>query len=95
MCGRFLNKLSDAEIARIFGTRNALPNYPERYNIAPTDPVLTVRLNPKTKARSLDALRRGLVPHWTKDLKIGSKMTRRARPTPPTAPDDAFRSALG
>jgi hypothetical protein len=37
MCGRFLNKLPGAEIARIVGTRNALPNYPERFNIAPTD----------------------------------------------------------
>ena len=37
MCGRFLNKLPGAEIARIFGTRNPLPNYPARFNIAPTD----------------------------------------------------------
>jgi len=40
MCGLFLNKLPAAEIERIFGTRNAMPNYPERFNIAPTDPVL-------------------------------------------------------
>jgi putative SOS response-associated peptidase YedK len=56
MCGRFLNKLPVAEIARIFGTRNALPNYPVRFNIAPTDPVLTVRFNPETKERSADVL---------------------------------------
>jgi putative SOS response-associated peptidase YedK len=61
MCGRFLNKLPAAEIARIFGTQNALPNYyPERYSIAPTDPILAVRFNPETKQRSLDALRWGL-----------------------------------
>jgi hypothetical protein len=35
MCGRFLNKLPAAEIARIFRTSNPLPNYPARYNIAP------------------------------------------------------------
>jgi putative SOS response-associated peptidase YedK len=63
MCGRFLNKLPAVEIARIFSTRNPLPNYPARFNIAPTDPVLTVRFNPETKERSLDALRWGLVPH--------------------------------
>jgi putative SOS response-associated peptidase YedK len=62
VCGRYLNKLPVAEIARIFGTRNALPNYPARFNIAPTDPVLTVRFNPETKERSLDALRWGLLP---------------------------------
>jgi hypothetical protein len=37
MCGRFLNKLPAAEIARISGTRNDLPNYPERFNITSTD----------------------------------------------------------
>jgi putative SOS response-associated peptidase YedK len=57
MCGRFLNKLPAAEIARIFGTRNPLANDPARFNIAPTDPVLTVCFNPKTKQRTLDALR--------------------------------------
>jgi SOS response associated peptidase (SRAP) len=73
MCGRFLNKLPAAEIARIFGTKNALSNYPARFNIAPTDPVLVVRFNQKTNERSLDALRWGLVPHWAKDLKFGAR----------------------
>jgi putative SOS response-associated peptidase YedK len=57
MCGRFLNKLAAAQIARIFRTGNPLLNYPARYNIAPTDPVLTVRFNAKTHERTLDALR--------------------------------------
>jgi putative SOS response-associated peptidase YedK len=72
MCGRFLNKLPAAEIARIFGTRNPLPNHPTRFNIAPTDPVLTVRINQETKERPLDLLRWGLLP--AKDLKDGSRM---------------------
>jgi putative SOS response-associated peptidase YedK len=92
MCGRFLNKLPAAEIARIFGTRNPLPNYPARFNIAPTDPVLTVRFNPETKERSLDALRWGLVPHWAKDLKIGSRMINARAETVATMP--AFRDAF-
>ena len=79
MCARFLNKLPAAEIARIFGTKNALPNYPARFNIAPTDPVLTVRFNPETKERTLDALRWGLVPQWANDLKLGSRTTRAPR----------------
>jgi putative SOS response-associated peptidase YedK len=74
MCGRFLNKLPAAEIARIFVTRNPLPNYPARFNIAPTDPVLAVRFNHKTKERTLDAPRWGLVPHWAKDLNMRSRM---------------------
>ena len=68
MCGRFLNKLPPSETARLFRTSNAVPNYPERFNIAPTDPILAVRFNAKTGVRSLDALRWGLVPHWAKDL---------------------------
>jgi SOS response associated peptidase (SRAP) len=92
MRGRFLNKLPVAEIARIFGTRNPLANYPARFNIAPTDPVLTVRFNPETKERSLDALRWGLVPHWAKDLKIGAKMINARAETVATMP--AFRDAF-
>ena len=92
MCGRYLNKLPVAEIARIFDTRNALLNYPERFNIAPTDPVLAVRLNAKTKERSLDALRWGLVPHWEKDLKTGAKKINARAETVATMP--AFRDAF-
>jgi hypothetical protein len=54
MCGRFLNNLPAAEVVRFFGIRNALPNYPARFNIAPTNSVLIVRLNPKTAERTLD-----------------------------------------
>jgi putative SOS response-associated peptidase YedK len=54
MCGRFLNRTPASETARIFGTKNALLNWPPRYNIAPTDGVLAVRFNRETRERSLD-----------------------------------------
>jgi putative SOS response-associated peptidase YedK len=73
MCGRFQSALPPEEIARIFRTRNPVPNYPARYNVAPTDPVMAVRRNSKTGERSLDLLRWGLVPHWEKDLSSGAK----------------------
>jgi putative SOS response-associated peptidase YedK len=92
MCGRFLNKLPAAEIARMFDTKNALPNYPARFNIAPTDPVLVVRFNQKTNERSLDALRWGLVPHWAKDLKFGARCINARAETVQTTP--AFRDAF-
>jgi putative SOS response-associated peptidase YedK len=92
MCGRYLNKLPPAEIARLFGTRNTLPNYPERYNIAPTDAVLAVRYNSRSGERSLDALRWGLVPHWAKDLSIGSRLINARAETLATTP--AFRDAF-
>jgi putative SOS response-associated peptidase YedK len=43
---------------------------PISYNIEPSQKVLTIRLNPETQQRSLDALQWGLIPHWAKDPKI-------------------------
>ena len=73
MCGRFLNRTPASETARIFGTTNALPNWPARCNIAPTQGVLTVRFNPETHERSLEALRWGLAPLWAMDLAFGAR----------------------
>jgi len=42
-----------------------------RYNIAPTQ---TVSVIVSEKERSLEGYRWGLVPHWAKDLSVGSKM---------------------
>jgi putative SOS response-associated peptidase YedK len=33
-------------------------------DIAPSQKVLTIRFNPETQARSLDALQWGLIPYW-------------------------------
>jgi putative SOS response-associated peptidase YedK len=92
MCGRFLNSLPAAEIRRIFRTTNSLPNYPARYNIAPTQPVLTVRFNLETKERSLDALRWGLVPYFARDLAFGYKCINARAESAATSP--AFRAAF-
>lgn len=92
MCGRFLNDIPVSETARLFRTRNPLPNYPARYNIAPTQPVLAVRFNPATGERSLDALRWGLVPHWAKDLSFGARCINARAETLATSP--AFRDAF-
>jgi putative SOS response-associated peptidase YedK len=54
--------------------------------------VLTVRFNPKTEERTLDALRWGLLPHWAKDLKDGSRMINARAETLATQP--AFRDAF-
>ena len=92
MCGRFLNKLPAAEIARLLSTRNPTVNYPARYNVAPTQPVLAVRYNPKRRERSLDALRWGLVPHWAKDLSVGAHQINARAET--LASTRAFRDAF-
>ena len=74
VCGRFLNRTPASETARIFGTANAVPNYPPRYNLAPTESVLAVRFNPDDGKRHLDVLRWGLIPVWAKDRTIGNKL---------------------
>lgn len=92
MCGRFFTTLPVDELKLIFGTSNPPPNYPARYNVAPTQPVLAVRINPATGERSLDALRWGLVPHWAKDLSVGARCINARAETIERTP--AFREAF-
>lgn len=74
MCGRFLNRTPASETARLFGTTNPVPNFPPRYNLAPSEGVLAVRFNPDDGRRHLDVMRWGLIPIWAKDRSIGNKL---------------------
>jgi putative SOS response-associated peptidase YedK len=47
------------------------PLFAPRYNIAPSQPVAAVRIEPDTATRQLVLLRWGLIPSWAKDPKIG------------------------
>ena len=66
--------------------------------IASSQKVLTIRFNPETHARSLDALQWGLIPYWTKDPKIAYRtinLSRLFRPTPcPFSFDKAWRYSV-
>jgi putative SOS response-associated peptidase YedK len=72
MCGRFASKLSAEFIRQLFKAEGS-PNLPPSWNLAPSQDALVVRRHPETGARRLDALRWGLVPHFTKDLKAATK----------------------
>lgn len=74
MCGRYYQVTDPRTIAERFGTAGGLPNLPLNYNAAPTQDLPVVRHDPETRARSLDRLRWGLVPHWAKELSVGSKL---------------------
>ena len=50
-----------------------LSNYPRRWNGAPSQELLVIRENHKTRERSLDLLRWGLIPHWCEDPTGGRK----------------------
>jgi hypothetical protein len=44
-----------------------------RYNIAPSQPVVTIRQDVREPVRRLSMMRWGLVPSWAKDPSIGYK----------------------
>src|ERR1700722_8315461 len=94
MCGRFVITSAAEAIEKWFGTKNALPNAPARYNVAPSQDVLAVRFNLETRERSLGPLRWGLVPYWAKDPKIGYTMINAKAETVAEKPAyrDSFKS---
>jgi putative SOS response-associated peptidase YedK len=69
MCGRYASFLPPELIARLFGTRNPLPNLKPTWNMAPTMDAPVVRRHPESGERHLDALTWGFVPAFTKTLK--------------------------
>ena len=76
MCGRFTNKLTWDEIARLYRLTIKAPphNLPPRYNICPTDPVDVV--TQRDGNRDFTRMRLGLVPSWwpkpRKELKAAT-----------------------
>lgn len=80
MCGRYSLTTPVDGIRRLFGFQE-LPNLPPRYNIAPTQAVLAVLRGDGLKdqeaadgAPRARLLRWGLIPSWSKDPAIASKL---------------------
>jgi len=90
MCGRFTSFLSPEILENTFGVQ-APPDISPRYNIAPTQQAWIIR-EAATGGRHLSSARWGLVPHWAKDLSIGSKMINARCETVHEKP--AFRQAI-
>jgi putative SOS response-associated peptidase YedK len=63
-----------------------------RYNIAPTQPVITVRKEHGEKTRRLTTMRWGLIPSWAKDMSIGTKTLNARSETVTSTP--AFRESI-
>ena len=92
MCGRFTLKTSRAKIAELIGLHKSLPLFEPRYNIAPSQPVLTVRIEPERGEREGAMLKWGLIPSWAKEPGIGNKLANARADT--VAEKPAFRSAF-
>ena len=69
MCGRVVQARGPLQVAIVCGldvpdTRFA--NVPPRYNAAPSQELWAIRQNNDTGQRSLDLLKWGLIPYWSK-----------------------------
>ena len=64
MCGRYVIKTPPDDMSAVFGYTER-PNFPPRYNVAPTQPIPVVRID--NGRRSFALLRWGLIPSWVKD----------------------------
>ena len=68
MCGRYDNLVARDAYRGVFKA-NRLPksNFPLRYNIAPTDQIPVVRIDPRDGEREVVMARWGLIPFWMKE----------------------------
>jgi putative SOS response-associated peptidase YedK len=91
MCGRYTQFSSHAKLVRLFGLNPAdVPDFPPRYNVAPTQVVAVVRLD--DGQRAFRAMRWGLIPSWAQDPRIGNSLINARAETVASKP--AFRAAF-
>src|SRR5436190_10267481 len=69
MCGRYAITTTPEAIRQLFGYLEQ-PNFPPRYNVAPTQPVPIVRM--VEGKRQFALVRWGLIPAWVKDPRTFS-----------------------
>ena len=68
MCGRYDNLIAREAYRALFMAERLPPsNFPPRYNIAPTDQIPIVRVDPRDGTRELAMVRWGLIPYWMKE----------------------------
>jgi putative SOS response-associated peptidase YedK len=89
MCGRYVITSSPATIKALFGYPEQ-PNFPPRYNVAPTQPIPIVRVH--EGKRQFVLMRWGLIPAWVKDPKAFSLLINARSDSVIDKP--AFRNAM-
>jgi putative SOS response-associated peptidase YedK len=92
MCGRYRLTRADRRLNESFDAEGDFDIVP-RYNIAPSQPVLTIRREPGRR-RQFSTMRWGLVPSWAKDPSVGFKTINARAETVQTTPSfrDPFKS---
>src|SRR5438132_4571039 len=89
MCGRYLITSAPEAFRRLFGYPEE-PNFPPRYNVAPTQPVPIVRL--AEGKRQFALVRWGLIPPWVKDPRTFTLLVNARAESVNAKP--AFRNAM-
>jgi putative SOS response-associated peptidase YedK len=89
MCGRYAITSAPEAIRALF-RYDERPNFPPRYNVAPTQPIPIVRLIDGKRAFAL--MRWGLIPAWVKDPKTFSLLINARGESVTEKP--AFRNAM-
>ena len=89
MCGRYVIISSPEAIRALFGYPEQ-PNFPPRFNVAPTQPIPVVRLH--DGKRQFVLMRWGLIPSWVKDAKSFSLLINARGESVVDKP--AFRAAM-
>lgn len=91
MCGRFSLHSPAQIIAELFQIQWDDVAFEPRYNLAPTQ-VCPVVFNDVSGKRTVEIMRWGLIPSWSKDEKLGAKMINARYETAAEKP--SFRRAL-
>lgn len=89
MCGRFVITSPPAAVREAFGYPEQ-PNFPSRYNVAPTQPIPVVIAS--QGARHFTLMRWGLIPSWVKDPRKFTLLINARAETVLEKP--AFRNAI-
>jgi putative SOS response-associated peptidase YedK len=89
MCGRYTLTMTPEEMKRLFRYPET-PNFPPRYNIAPTQPIAVVTAD--HGERHFRLVRWGLIPGWVKDPSSFSLLINARAETAAAKP--AFRAAM-
>lgn len=92
MCGRFTLTISAEELAEIFELDEVPSSFPQRFNIAPSQPIAAIIKTDNHPVRHLSLLRWGLIPSWSKDPTIGNRLINARAETAAEKP--SFRNAF-
>src|SRR6266481_6092805 len=92
MCGRYRLTAKERWLSDFFNLDPEDVDWAARWNIAPSQPVATIRQDPTIPKRTFGLTRWGLIPYWAKDPSIRFKTINAVSETAAEKP--AFRDAM-